>query len=120
MNATSRTDETGPSLLRRIHSPRSEGTFVSRSCVRPCHDTALTQSVVRYHDIEECDRLFLVGTTLATYSAFRYVQGMAHPYPGCSHTRTQALETCPRAAQTSAPTEHWANARRCVARRRED
>lgn len=27
---------------------------------------------VRFHDIEKSDRLFLVGTTLATFSAFRY------------------------------------------------
>src|ERR1700761_7222858 len=27
----------------------------------------------RYRDIEECDRLLIVGTTLATYSAFRWV-----------------------------------------------
>jgi len=28
----------------------------------------------RFRDVEECDRLFVIGTTLATYSAFRIVK----------------------------------------------
>ena len=28
----------------------------------------------RFRDIEDCDRLLVVGTTLATYSAFRIVK----------------------------------------------
>lgn len=30
-------------------------------------------SPTRLMDIKSCDKLFLVGTTLATYSAFRYL-----------------------------------------------
>jgi len=28
----------------------------------------------RFRDVEECDRLLVIGTTLATYSAFRIVK----------------------------------------------
>ena len=30
--------------------------------------------IFSYRNVEECDRLFVIGTTLATYSAFRIVK----------------------------------------------
>lgn len=39
-----------------------------------------------YHIIEKCDRLFLLGTTLATFSAFRYgVYGIPYILDGIVH-----------------------------------
>lgn len=35
------------------------------------HD--LTDKFISFHDVENADKLLLMGTTLATYSAFRYV-----------------------------------------------
>lgn len=34
----------------------------------------LPDPVSRFRDVEECDRLLVIGTTLATYSAFRIVK----------------------------------------------
>ncbi|CCM02533.1 uncharacterized protein FIBRA_04635 [Fibroporia radiculosa] len=52
-----------PLTLRALAQHKPEVIFFGESITKDVRDRS-------FHDIESCDRLFLVGTTLATFSAF--------------------------------------------------
>ncbi|PCH36333.1 DHS-like NAD/FAD-binding domain-containing protein [Wolfiporia cocos MD-104 SS10] len=56
-------------LAEGIHNnvQKPEVTFFGESISKEIKDRS-------YHDVEECDRLFMAGTTLATFSAFRLLK----------------------------------------------
>ena len=56
-----------------IRSPVKDRSWVSSTPHSACVLT-FSLSLYRFRDVEECDRLLVIGTTLATYSAFRIVK----------------------------------------------
>lgn len=67
-------------LLRGINKTGGQAAIVSVKSdthAPTCSLTGWFVSARSYQDIESCDQLFVVGTTVATYSAFRW----ASPHP---------------------------------------
>jgi hypothetical protein len=58
-------------FLWRIDTPNHQGTLVSRLFLPSIQTNNISPRLGRFRDIEQSDKLFLIGTTLATQSAYR-------------------------------------------------